>query len=195
MLLCSNRHSGKRSASRIRFWTSQNDSRKAPGYTLIEILIVFSIIGLVSVFGLNFLTTILRGNSKTAVTTEIKQNGNYALDIISYFIRNALSIDNCSASSLSLRQWDNSIVTFLLLPQVDAVSSRLNARIASNSSVLTNADATNGVSVSGLSFTCTNTSPPVVSIGFQVSQSAFLPDRPELKGMVNFQTSVSLRTY
>ncbi len=170
-------------------------TRKSPGYTLIETLIVFGIIGLVSVFGLNILTTILRGNSKTAVTTEIKQNGNYALDIMSYFVRNALSVESCTSSSLSLRQWDNSIVTFSLLPKVDAISGRLNARIASNSSVLTNADANNGVSISGLSFTCTNTTPPVVSISFQIAQSAFLPDRPELKGSVNFQTNVSLRTY
>lgn len=170
-------------------------NKKTSGYTLIETLVVLGIIALVSAFGLNFLTTILRGNSKTTVTTEIKQNGNYALDIITYFARNALSIESCSSSSISLRQWDNSTVTFSLLPQVNDLNNKVNARIASNSSVLTNADANNGVSVSSLSFTCSNSTPPVVSINFQVTQSAFLPDRPELKGKVNFQTSVSLRTY
>lgn len=166
---------------------------KSKGYTLIEILVVMSIVVIISVFSLNFLSSILKGSNKTSLTSEIKQNGNYVLDVISFYIRNAVSIDCSTPNTITLHEWDNSTVIFSLLARDD--TNKINARIASNSAALTNANQTNGVSVTNLTFSCTSSQPPVVTVNFTISQSHWAPDNPESKSTIPFSTSVSLRTY
>jgi prepilin-type N-terminal cleavage/methylation domain-containing protein len=166
---------------------------KRNGFTLIEILVVMSIVALISVFGLSFLSTILKGSSKTNIISELKQNGNYVLDVMSYYIRNSVSIDSCAGSSITLRQWDNTTVTFTKINQDDV--NKINSKIASNSSSLTNSDSVSGVSVASLNFTCDSSKPPVVNIDFSLTQSAWAQNSAEFTGSVPFSTTVSLRTY
>ena len=154
-------------------------------------LVVLSIVSLISVFGLNFFVTTLKGSAKSTVTAEIKQNGNYALDVMSYYIRNASAITACSSSSISVRQWDNSEVTFTLVN----TDPNINSYIASNSSILTNTNQDNGVSVTDLTFVCSENTPPEVKINFTISQTAWAPNRKENQASVDFQTTVALRTY
>lgn len=163
------------------------------GYSLIEILVVMSIVAVISIFGLNFLSTILKGTSKSTITSELKQNGNYVMDVMSYYIRNAVTIEQCLSNSITLRQWDNTSVVFSLLAKDDV--NKINARIASNSAALTNSDAQSGIAVSSLSFTCSSTAPPVVTLSFTLSQSAWASNTTENTASLNFSTTVSLRTY
>ncbi len=163
------------------------------GFTLIETLVVLSVIGLISAMGINFLSTITKGSTKTNITTEIKQNGNYVLDVMSYYIRNSTNIISCSGSSISLRQWDGTIVNFTLLDRDD--TNKINARIASNAGELTNGDKDSGINVTNLLFVCTSTTQPTVKISFTMTQSYWLPDRPEFKTSVPFETTLALRSY
>ncbi|MCL5676240.1 MAG: prepilin-type N-terminal cleavage/methylation domain-containing protein [Patescibacteria group bacterium] len=165
------------------------------GFTLLEILVVLTIMAVILAIGVGVLSSVLKGDAKTSATAEIKQNGSLVLDVMSYFIRNATALNGnppCGAS-LSLTQPDNSVVVFSLLP-TDNIN--YNNRIASNSASLTNGDIKTGVDVSSLTFTCdTTTSPPVVSIDFTLTQARKANSTMGLATSEKFHTSVSLRTY
>lgn len=165
------------------------------GFTLLEILVVLSIMGVILAIGVGVLSTVLKGEAKTSTVAEIKQNGNLVMDVMSYFIRNATEINSSPlcGSSLSLTQRDNSVVIFSLLPTDNL---NYNNRIASNSSSLTNGDIKTGVDVSSLTFTCdTATSPPVVTVDFTLTQARKANATMGLGASEKFHTSVSLRTY
>lgn len=164
------------------------------GFTLLETLVVISILGIISVFGIGVLSTVLNGGVKTAVVSEIKQNGNYVMENMSRYIRNATSIssDPACGASLGLVQPDSSVVIFSILP-ADASN---NNRIASNSSSLTNSDRKNGVDVTNLTFICdTAVSPPVVTIDFTLTQGLGVGSGQQNQATETFHTTVSLRTY
>lgn len=162
------------------------------GFTLLETLVVISIISIIAIFGVGVLSTVLNGGKKTAIVSEIKQNGNYVMENMSRYIRNAIAISSCSPNTLSLAQPDNSVVTFSLL----SADANNNNRIASNSASLTNGDRKNGVNVTSLTFTCdTATSPAVVTIDFVLSQGLSVGLGQENQASETFHTAVSLRTY
>ncbi len=162
------------------------------GFTLLETLVVISIISVIAVFGVGVLSTVLNGSSKTAIISEIKQNGNYVMENMSRYIRNATSITTCSGNTLSLAQPDYSVVTFSLL----ASDASNNNRIASNSATLTNGDKKNGGNVTNLSVTCDQTlSPPTVTIDFTLTQGLGVSSGVQNQATETFHTSVSLRTY
>lgn len=164
------------------------------GFTLLEMLVVISIVSVIAVFGVGVLSTVLNGGSKTAIISEIKQNGNYVMENMSRYIRNAISISSCPGNNtLSLVQPDNSVVSFSVLSE-DGVN--FNNRIASNSSTLTNGDRKNGVNVTNLTFTCDpNLNPPVVTIDFTLTQGLGVGSGQQNQATETFHTSVSLRTY
>lgn len=164
------------------------------GFTLIEVLVVITILSIIMVFGITVISTVLNGGTKIALVSQIKQNGNYVTEVMSRYIRNATSISNAPAcgNSLVLVQPDNSEVTFSLLPS----DANNNNRIASNSAILTNSDIKNGVNVSSLNFTCdTTVNPPVVTINFTLTQPLSAGSGVESQSSETFHTSVSLRTY
>lgn len=170
--------------------------KKKNGFTLIETLVVLSIIGFIFTMGLNFFSSMIKGNTKTNILGEIKQNGSYAMDVMSFYIRNATNIVSCSSetpSTITLRQWDGTNVIFSLLSKDD--TNQINARIASNSSALTSGDKDEGVNVTDLIFTCSNTTIPTVTINFTIAQSGWLPNKAEYNTSVPFTTVVALRSY
>ncbi|MBI3981045.1 type II secretion system protein [Candidatus Microgenomates bacterium] len=173
--------------------TYKTNQYRKNAFTLLETLVALSIIGIIAAFSINFLATVIKDGAKATVISEIKQNGNYALDVMSYYIRNASSVEDCSAGdSITIKNGTDSIV-FDLLPQ-DVVNN-LNARIASNSTILTNAEKNVGVDVAQLAFSCDLTrTPPLVSITLQIKQSKWIT-RPESSATVDFQTNISLRSY
>ncbi len=171
----------------------KQNKRSVLGFTLLETLVVISIVGIVAALGISFLSTILKGGNKTTIVSEIKQNGNYVMEVMSRYIRNANSINTCAQNTLSLMQQDSSVVTFSLLP---TDNNTLNNRIASNSASLTNADIKNGVEVTSLTFSCdTTTYPATVNISFTLANARQASTGQEYKANQTFSTTVSLRTY
>lgn len=156
------------------------------GFTLIELLLTVGIVGVVGGMVAVILFTTLQGASKADVMREVKQNGDYALNIMERMTRNAAAIasscDGSSQTSMSLTNLDGETTLFSLS----------GGQIASNSGKLTNTKVT----VTNLSFTCSRAAgqPDVVAIGFVISQAGGAV-RPEEKATMTFQTTVSLRTY
>ncbi len=63
------------------------------GFTLVELLIYVSIVGLVSVSLVNFVTTVSQIRSKNAVVIEVHENVRAAVDIMSDYVRRASALD------------------------------------------------------------------------------------------------------
>src|SRR3989344_6834334 len=93
----------------------ERNSKK--GFTLLETLVALSIVAIIASFSINFLATVIKDGAKATIISEIKQNGNYALDVMSFYIRNASSVEDCSGGdSLTIKNGTDSII-FDLLPQ------------------------------------------------------------------------------
>lgn len=159
--------------------------KNGAGFTLIEVLMVVFLLGIVVVIGSNLFFSILRGASKAEIEKEVKQNGDYAMNVIGRMVRNA---QNCSEVSgvLTVTNPDGQTTDFFCQPSGDIT------RIASNAGVFLTSDK---VTATNCTFSCDSTkTPPIVNISFDLSQKG-TDLRPEEKAQVHFQTTVGLRTY
>ena len=156
------------------------------GFTLIELLVVVGLLGIVAVVGSNMFISLLRGSTKTRVLTEVKQNGDYAINVMGRMIRNARDISICELSmeSLTIENPDEEITI------LDCSGSQ----ISSNSASL----ISDRVELIGdsCSFDCTagttGVTPDTVAISFSLKQAGEA-DRPEEAASIDFQTQVTLR--
>lgn len=172
--------------------------RSSTGFTLIEVLVIVFLVGLIVIVGGNLFFSILKGASKTGITKEVKQNGDYALGVMERAIRNAQEIvqnsdgQTCTSAmnKIKVKAVDGGETEF------GCVSEDGVAKIASGSGRLTGKNLTLGATCPGsLSFSCDEVSfPPKVTISFTLSQKG-TAGRPEEKAQISFQTTVSLRNY
>lgn len=101
------------------------------GFTLLEILISVGILATVTTLMANVLFTTTHVNKKTELLGDIKQNGNFALDVTARIVRSAHAIEtSCDAGMTStpsarIRNSDNNVTVLTCLSDGDA------ARIAS----------------------------------------------------------------
>jgi len=167
-----------------------------PGFTLIELLVVVAILATVGMVTATAFFQALKGASKAELTKQVKQEGDFAISVMERMIRNAKSVD-CTGSfgdSLRITNQDGNQTTF----HCCSVSSL----IASESGTLTCGEArltSSKVVVSSycnqfIRCTQTGSAPPVVEIRFSLSQLGSSA-RPEERASMDFQTTVSLRTY
>lgn len=109
------------------------------GFTLIEILVSIGILAIIATLIAQVLFTTVHVNKKTEVLTDIKRDGNFALDVIGRMVRSAKSITtSCSPKELYITNPDNNVTT------IACVSDGGAARIASESSVLPTAYLSSG---------------------------------------------------
>ncbi len=166
--------------------------RTKRGFTLIEILVVFSILAVISVVASNMFFAILRGTTKTKTMQLVKQNGDYAISLMVRMIRNARSVGTYTASSIPIINPDGKTTTF----SCGDVDGDGNNEIASNSASLISAEV-KVVNCNNL-FTVTDGEPgirpDIVSIDFDLSQAS-VTTRQEEQALVKFKTTVSLRNY
>jgi len=173
-------------ARRITYHLSRITNPK--GFTLIEILVVIGILAIVALIGTNMFFTILKGSAKTRILAEVKQNGNYALNVMERMIRNGKITSSCgpNMSSIKILSADGEETEFAC--EADKISS--------NSASLTSSK------VKPVSGTCDfdcyegeeGVSPDEVIIKFDLTQ-AETAARLEEQATVSFQTSVTLRNY
>jgi len=74
---------------------AKRSANSPTGFTLIEILMVVFLLGIIVVIGSNLFFSILKGASKAEITKEVKQNGDYAMNVMERHLRNANSIESC----------------------------------------------------------------------------------------------------
>lgn len=72
---------------------------KQKGFTLVEILVVMSVLSVVGVIILTIFTRILKGNNKAQILSAIKQNGQAVLENMDKTVRGADKV-NCPISGL-----------------------------------------------------------------------------------------------
>jgi prepilin-type N-terminal cleavage/methylation domain-containing protein len=193
------------------------------GYTLIELLAVVSILTIISGVMAGILYSTLRGTSKVRITTEVAQNGDYALTIIKGIIadsRDITQVDDADISDCTntprsptnpptstCQEGDHCSIT---LRRIDGGSSKISCQsvdadpgpgvnnvftIASNGASLIN---NNTVKVDSCVFSCSQLvddpySVPVVNISFTVSD--LQTGLFETRSSSDFDLSTSLRTY
>ena len=160
--------------------------RIVKGFTLVEIVIVVSLLALISVIGGNFFFSALFGSSKAEALKEVKQNGEFALKVMEESIKNAYGFVSCDPNSIVVKNKDNQNNNYHF-EIVDNIG-----RIASDSSHLTS----ERVNVTNFSINCITSSgvPPKVIISYTVSQSD-LNVRVEKKATYDFKTTVTMRNY
>lgn len=166
------------------------------GFTLVEILVVISILAIIVVAGSNMFFTLLRGSNKTKVLQSAKQNGNYAISVMERMIRNARNISG-SGSSIVIQNPDGQQTTFeccgtspdLMIASRSGTLTCQQTRLTSGEVKVSSCPAVFSV-VSGV----IGTKPAVVTIKFSLSQAG-ITTRPEEQATIDFQTTVSLRNY
>lgn len=165
---------------------------KMRGFSLIEIIISVGVLAVVGTLLSHVFFTTTRTATKTDRVNDIKENGEFAIEIMTRLIRNAKSIDssNCTGSStntLLINNPEGTITTF----------SCPNNRIASESVSLTEYLTNENVSAdcSTLLFTCLSQpgAPPTVNISFSLDQVGPTPIDQFERARRSFQTSVTLR--
>lgn len=163
--------------------------KRQSGFTLLEMLVVTGLIALLGVVFSSSFFSILKGTSKATVTTEVRQNGDYALSVMEQLIRNAKPTPSCGGSFVTITGNDGGVTTF-------ACTTGVGGKLTSNSSSLT----TTSVRVLSCSFNClpaSAISPAGVSLSFTLSQNTPLgvSPRPQEQSTQSFQTTVFQRNY
>ena len=165
------------------------------GFTFMEILVASGIIALISAVSAQVFLTSSRNAVKSDLISNIKQNGDIALEVMTRMIQSARSISACTgapSSSLAIENQDYGNTTF------GCVLDGTVTRIASGSAYLTTAGLTLGgptCAESSLTFLCTPNSglPSSVRINFSLSQIGE-PVKNYEKATVPFQSTVTVRT-
>ena len=167
------------------------------GFTLIEILIVLGILAIIVVVGSNMFFTILKSSSKTKVLTEVKQNGNYALNVMARMIRNGkIGAGECGANPdrITITNPDDGITTFHCCGSPPMIASKSGSLTCEQARLTSNKVQVSSSCNDFISCTQAVGGPPVVTINFTLQQAGTAA-RPEEEALVNFQTAVTLRNY
>lgn len=179
-------------------------SHRNDGFTLIELIVVISIVAVIAALVTGVLFSALRGSSKTNVLADVKENGNYVLSVIGRTLRFAKSFEgvstdgtvfttSCAAGTkykaVKITSFDSGDIEF----------SCTETTITSNGTPLLNAslvvlNQSIPQSLDRCSFTCIQNGSDYPTIGVQF----LLTDRNtstlvENKAALFFQSSVTLR--
>lgn len=181
------------------------------GFTLIEFLVVLSILVIAVGSALLVLSAVLRGTNQLNVTAEVKQNGQAVLDNLDSQIRNASdAISDGSGKYIRLTRPNadplNIKCFYDLHPKSQngwigtAITTAINPTELNYTPITNRNDLVSGVDINDCSFTVAasspgSVSPPIVSISFVVSQAIGAPSRQDFVASVEFRTTISLRKY
>lgn len=170
-------------------------ARAKRGFTLLELLVVIAIVAVVGIVSADIFSNVTRSYNKADIITRVQRTGNAALSQMVGELRNARTIvspdPGASGSTLTIENANGSQVIFSFV----APTGSTNGYIARNSVSLSDNSYSNGVNVTSLVFSVSNTDPAVVAITAALEQPLGAPGRVDFKAAANLQTSVSLRTY
>lgn len=155
------------------------------GFTLLELLMVVSLLGLALIAVTGLLGNIFSGSGKSRALQAVKQNGQFALSTIERTARRAKTLTVCSGGTL-----------IVIVPEtggdVTYTFDRSGATLRRNGINLVSSD----VRVTGFSCSLTSAAagnPAVVRITLTLDKLSLTPD--ETAVAQTFETTISLRTY
>ncbi len=189
------------------------------GYTLAELLAVLSIFVIITGIVTAIIYSTLRGSSKTKITTEVSQNGQYATSVIAGIIadsRNVLAVNGTTFDDCTTLK-DSSVIPTpappaapqsITLKRMDGGVTILSCQGSGNDTIIASNGASlinnNAVKASACKFTCSQVSLlpgspvdpydiPIIGVSFNLSEkNAALF---ESKSQSSFNTTTSLRVY
>ncbi len=170
------------------------------GFTLVEILVAIGIFALMSgVLSSVFFAT-LRTNTKTQIQKEVKQNGDFVLDIMTRMIQNSRKVSSACGSlvssnpSIDIVNPDGGTTTFECrddggILRIASTSAGVSAYLSSPSVTLAGTDCT-----TALAFTCVVApdGSQSIKIDFTLTQKGSSPKTYE-QASNKFGTTVTLR--
>ena len=163
-------------------------------------LVVISLVVMLMLVATSLFLTTLIGNTKTAISQTVKEEGEYALSQIEFLLRNAIALQENSLTQtcqggmteIVLKSVDSGITTLSL----EEDPSDNHQKIASNSGVFL---TSGGVDViSGPTFDCTQTTDLNqihVSVSFTLQSGDPGVDDPRDIIQETFSTGVNLRSF
>lgn len=159
------------------------------GFTLLELLMFVSLMGLILVAITQVLGATLAGSGKSQGMQQVKQNGQFAISTMSRLLRQANDVTACAGSQLDFTVLENgSTSTYRFETSALRISKTYNAV----QSWLTD----DGVEVTN--FICALTSPgngqpAIVNLSFNAGKPGLSVEN--IIANINFRDSVSLRNY
>lgn len=187
------------------------------GYTVAELLAVVTILVVISGVVMGIIFSTIRGSSKTKITTEVSQNGQYALSVINGIIsnsRNVVSINGATFDDCTAGPSSDTLVPTPAGNSPNIVLKRLDESNTTISCMLVNGTytvAVNGVSLlntksvqaSACSFSCSQQlsipgapdpyAIPLITVSFKVLQVG--SQVSESQASATFKSSTSMRVY
>lgn len=163
------------------------------GFSLIELLIVVTLLGIIMVGVSQLLATLLSGTSKATAAQQVKENGQFALGTMERTVRRARRVTTCSGSTLTVDVPDatGTVSTYTFQQSGSQLTQRINT--GSVVPLVSTPDVTVDA------FLCTFTqgtasNPSIVKLELTLSKSA--TGAADLRVLSQrFETTVSLRTY
>jgi len=187
---------------------------KSKGYTVIELLAVVTILVTVTGIIAALITQTLRGSSRTNITNQVSQSGNYIASVLTNTIITAedvIAINGETISDCTQNPTGSSIEFLISERRGSVIYACENDSISSNSASLQDEDSAavslidtsklkiDTSSPSACYFTCRQASndpytPPVIEFGFTLTQD--LTDALyDSRDSAPFSTSVLMRSY
>ena len=161
------------------------------GFTLIEVIIVTSLVGVLAVVSGRLIVSVIKGYNKSQSVSQINRVGQYLLDVFSNEVRGAKSVSVISPTELLIVKADDSQATLLYVPK-DCTGDSSNNFLSLGGLAITPINPRTGVDVE--SFTIVSNSAGVVSFNTTLAQACGLPDRPDYTGSASFTISVKPRS-
>lgn len=165
--------------------------RARQGFTLMEILISVGILAIVGTLIAQVVFTTTHVNKKTEILTDIKQDGNFALDVISRMVRSAKSIDVCGGGELQITNPDNNVTILKCDAGRIASESSMPTVYLSGGNVTLSQSGESTCTDSSLAFSCTPAKNQV-TITFTLGQLGVAGSAYE-SGSASFQSTISMR--
>ncbi|KKS77645.1 MAG: hypothetical protein UV74_C0013G0166 [Candidatus Woesebacteria bacterium GW2011_GWB1_43_14] len=154
------------------------------GYTLIEILVVVSIFAVVAALTTQSLMSSLRSTRKSEAIVDLRENLEFALSRAERSLRNAKSIDVCTANQIDFTNPDKSVSSVVCAP------AAIDGTIQFDGEVITS----ESVSVTNCNFACLFPIGDPPSASLSVTGSYELTEGAE-GSSATAETLVQLRTY
>lgn len=171
------------------------------GFTIIELVVSIGIIAILGLTVSQIFVSTIRTNTKTEILKEVKQNGEFAMEVMVRMIQNAEKVvsvcDGSDQQAITILNQDGYETTF----GCAAVGSPVIYRVASISATSTQYISSSNVTLGGgscatssLHFICSNALglPNTVVVKMDLAQSGVSPDQFE-QSSASFQTSVNTR--
>lgn len=176
------------------------------GFTIVELLAVVSILVVISGIITGVLYSTLRGSNKVKITTELSQNGTYALGFITRAVSDSRSVTRIGTTQIGILENEGDKLDCTESPSGKSITfKRLNGSTTSFACVGTDVQV-DGVSLintdqiqsdyATCNFECTQNTDdlyaiPIIKITLKLSDKSAAA--PESRASSTFETSVALR--